>query len=365
MIIGHQRNIAYLERALAKGTLAHAYLFHGPEGVGKRTVAMAAGRSLLCVEGAAELGGPASARADRAPTAAGGLGGCGACEDCELVERRTHPDLLVLSAEEPLIAEEGRGIGIRNIHELQRRLALSAWRGGRKVVIIDGAEALSAEASSALLKTLEEPDAATTFFIITSSPGAILETIRSRSVPMSFTAVGEDEITGLLGGVPPARRRSIAALAAGRPGLVLRLARETEFFEEFQGAEAERAQLCRADLGEQLNFSERASREPAALASFLGYLLYDLYSGLHAALASSGAAPAVASVPAPRRGLAPVGLRPARGERLAGESIAGRAKLLGVLLERVALLQTTTVNRRLIADSVFVELAARGGRHPA
>ncbi len=344
MVIGHRRQIRYLERALAKGALAHAYLFHGPEEVGKKTVALAVARSLLCE------------RPQPAPAVV--LGGCRTCEGCRGVDAFTHPDLFVLALGWLLVAEDNtREIGIRNIHELQRRLALSAWRGGRKVVIIDGAEALSAEASSALLKTLEEPDAATTFFIITSSPGAILETIRSRSVPMSFTAVGEDEITGLLGGVPPARRRSIAALAAGRPGLILRLARETEFFEEFQEAEAERAELCRADLGEQLDFSERASprrgrspgatvvrhsaelvsrgasREPLTIESFLEYLM-----------------------------------RHERSELLSGLPTAGtaeRASFLRSLLERVALLQTTTVNRRLVADSVFVELAAAGGRYPA
>lgn len=310
MIVGHERNTRYLERTLANGMLAHAHLFSGPEAVGKRTLAVAAASALLC-----------SGKRPRM------LGGCGFCEDCRLVLAAAHPDLILLSASRPLMPDDGRGIGIKSVRELERLLALRPWRGGRKVVIIDGAEDLSRDAQSALLKTLEEPDERTTWFLVASLPDLLLATIRSRCVPLGFGALDDEALAPLLDGVPPVRRRLIRELAEGRPGLAARLARDKNFFETFREMRDEFALALRSHLGDQFAFSERASREPAALESFLAYLIRHERSLLIADLSSA--------------------------------AVAGRTRFLSSLLEKLALLQGTTVNRRLIADDVFVELATR------
>ena len=326
MLVGHRRNIRYFETALAKGTLAHAYLFHGPEAVGKRTVAMAVAQSLLCSGTPRnKLGGcppdrPAPPELQRGERAGGG------CEDCRLVSGGTHPDLIFLSFERLLVEEDlKRAIGIKNIHELQRRLALAPWRGERKVVLMDGADVLSREAQTALLKTLEEPQSTTTFFLISDRPDGLLPTIRSRSVPMGFAPVADDEMAPLLKDASPARGKLILSLASGRPGLVVRLARSKEFFDEFQKERGELVKVFDMHLGDQMAFSEEASREPATVVSLLQRLLSLERAELLNGLAATDE----------------------------------RARFLRSLLDKLSLIESTTVNRRLVVDSVFVELATR------
>ena len=333
-IVGHQRQIRYLERVLEKGTLAHAYLFHGPEGVGKRSVAVAVGQSLLC--------------AKRIPQ----LGGCGVCEGCELVERHTHPDLTVLSVEEPLVAEEGRGppaarlpvgqgragIGIKNIHELQRRLALSAWRGGRKVVIIDQAEALSRDAQSSLLKTLEEPDEKTEFFLIARSPDALLATVRSRALAMHFAILSDEELAPLVAAVPARERPELLSLAEGRPGMLIRLIQERAFLEERRVVAKRRGRSSEMDLARQFAFAEENARDPGVMESLLTHLIAVVRRDLHAAIGEAPQSPTAVS----------------KGHT------ARLAEALALLLERLRILETTTANRRLVADSVFFELSSLG-----
>ena len=319
---------------MQNGTLAHAYLFQGPEGVGKRTVAMAVAGGLLCSgERRGTFGGCSPSQVLPGKTWEG------KCEDCHLMEGLSHPDLILLSADMPLIAEEGRGpstvlragIGIKNVHELSRRLALSSWRGGRKVVLIDGAEALSRDAQAALLKLVEEPDARTTFFFISSSPDLLLPTIHSRSVAISFSTVGESDLRPLVSALPPARQRLLLALAQGRPGVLMRLAADKEFFEEFQEREGAYPKILDADLARQLDFSEKVSREADVLESFFIYLIRCKRAELHDALAASDT----------------------------GQPLTGGI-FLASILEKLSLVRSTNVNRRLILDSIFVELATAG-----
>ncbi len=322
MIVGHTRPIRYLEAVLQNGTLAHAYIFHGPEGVGKKTVALALAKSIFCKEKPERLGG-----CSPSPVLPGKTGE-GTCEDCRLTDELRHPDLALLAADTPLIAEEGRGIGIKNIRELIRRLALSAWRGGRKVVLIDGADALSRDAQAALLKLVEEPDGKTVFFFITASPDLLLPTIRSRGVAINFTEVGESELSPFVGTLPSMRQRSLLALARGRPGVLMRLVADKEFFEELRDREGAYPKILETNLADQFDFSLRASRESDALESFLGYLIRRKRSELHDALGAPG----------PERPFA------------AGAFLAS-------ILGRLSLVRSTNVNRRLILDGIFIELA--------
>lgn len=317
MIVGHARNLAYLHRVLQKGVPAHAYLFHGPERVGKKTVALAFARSLLCREG------------NVAP-----FGGCGSCDECRLVDSLTHPDLILLSLERPLLADEAkREIGVKNTHELMRFLAGTPWRGGRKVAVIDGAEDLSRDAQASLLKTLEEPMPRTVFLLVTSAPGAIADTIRSRSVPLGFGFVSDAELAPLLEIVPIRHRDEFLELALGRPGVLAAASQDPASCEALR-RDAERfAGLLRAGLPEQFAFSDRESREPGRVEAFLLFLLSRLRRDLHAALAKGGF--------------------PFR--------VAG---LLGTILSRLSLLEATAVNRRLVADSIFFEMTLARATRP-
>lgn len=335
-LVGHQRQIRYLGRVLTRGTFAHAYLFHGPEGVGKRSVAVACAARLFCT---------AVQRHTQ-------LGSCGLCEDCELVSKSLHPDLITLSFDQPLVAGKNeREVGIENIHELQRRLSLSAWRGGRKVVIIDQAEALSRDAQSSLLKTLEEPDEKTVFFLIARSPDALLATVRSRALAMHFAILSDAELALLAATVPALERPELLSLAEGRPGMLIRLIQERAFLEERRAAAKRRDRSSEMDLARQFAFAEENARDPGVMESLLTHLIAVVRRDLHAAI---GEAPSPAQR-SPRERWA--GKPPAA---VSQEHTARRAEALAVLLERLRILETTAANRRLVADSVFFELSSFG-----
>ena len=169
-----------LAAALAQGP-AHAYLFHGPPGVGKRATALAFASELL--------GGDPR------------------------VERRTHPDLYVL---EPL----GDQIRIDAIRELRRDLHMRPFEAERRVYLIFGAHLLNDEAADALLKDLEEPPPYAVIVLVADEVGSLPETIRSRCQPVPFRRLSEravrEEVQARAPQLPEEEATSIARVAGGR-----------------------------------------------------------------------------------------------------------------------------------------------------
>jgi len=297
------------------GVLAHAYLLSGPASVGKRTLALAVAGRLLCES-------PNIKRLDA----------CGACRACELARAGTHPDIVFLSRESRLATDAekrgppaGRaGIGIGDIHELRERVSRTPWSGKRIIAVIDGVEALSPDAKTALLKTLEEPGANVIFFLITDAAGAVLPTIRSRAVPLHFAFVSDAELAPLLAGVSVAWQKEYLAFANGRPGVIVRMLNDGAFRASFREDRERFETLRHAGLAEHFAFSDREAKEPGRLEAYLSFLL----ERGHAALPT-----------------APPGER----ERIGA--------ILRSALRTLALVRGTTVNRRLAADSFFFELS--------
>ena len=190
-IQGQDRAVGLLRRAIANGRLAHAFIFAGPAGVGKRATALALARAVLCPE---------------KPDV-----GCGTCIDCRLVGVGSHPDLFI---EDLAMAQAERAtatmLSIEQIRRVCGSLALRPARGTGKVGIIDQAERLTAEAQNALLKTLEEPRGRATLVLVTSNLDALLPTIRSRCQRLLFAPLDDALVTTLL------ERESVAADVAGR-----------------------------------------------------------------------------------------------------------------------------------------------------
>jgi len=188
-ISGHDRQKDVLWRAVRHKRLAHAYLFAGPEGVGKRLTALALVRILFCTE-------------ER---------GCGECPPCRKVDHHNHPDLHIL---EP----DGNSIKIEQIRNLQRDLNLRPHEASRKVCLIEAAETMTVGAANALLKTLEEPRGDTLLILLSSQPQRLLETIRSRCQPLFFARQPLDLLRDALQtqlGVGDAEAHVLAALADG------------------------------------------------------------------------------------------------------------------------------------------------------
>ncbi|MEZ4599461.1 MAG: DNA polymerase III subunit delta' [Syntrophotaleaceae bacterium] len=168
-ILGHEQQKDILRRALATDRLSHAYLFEGPEGVGKRLMAMALARAIFCPEG----------------------NGCGDCAACRKVDHNNHPDLHLL---EP----DGATIKIEQIRTLQKELSYRPLEGTRKICLIDGAEKLNPAAGNALLKTLEEPTRDTLLVLLTAMPEKVLITIRSRCQRLPFLRIPREKLLDVL-----------------------------------------------------------------------------------------------------------------------------------------------------------------------
>ncbi len=195
-ILGQEHAVGMLRRALASGRLAHAYRFEGPEGVGKERVAFALAQALVCER--------------RTPEQSDG---CGVCSACHRAITRSesapqvplHPDVILVGRalySGDLIGrrtDEIKDISIEQIrHVIIDRLALSSHEGRGRLVIIRSAEELSTSAANSLLKTLEEPPQGTHFVLLTAAPGELLDTIRSRTLPVRFGPLPDDALSQIL-----------------------------------------------------------------------------------------------------------------------------------------------------------------------
>jgi DNA polymerase-3 subunit delta' len=156
--------------------LPHAFLFVGPEGVGKKLFARTFAQALLC---------------ERNPEAA--LDPCGACPGCKQVESGTHPD--VLSVAKP---EDRHELPIKVIRDLNHDLGLKPMRGGRRIAIVDDADDLSEEAANAFLKTLEEPPPGSVLILVGTGAEAQLDTVVSRCRVLRFEPLPERELALVL-----------------------------------------------------------------------------------------------------------------------------------------------------------------------
>ncbi len=190
-IAGHAREKELLERALRAGRVAHAYLFAGPRGIGKKTLAMAFAKALNC--SAAGQGGAGGTDGEGE-----GAGYCGACRDCLAIDSGNHENVIVVQPLDKDGAPSEQGIiRIDRVRDVIAALRFSA-QGGRRVVVVDGAERLQPEAANAMLKTLEEPPPGAVIILISSMTRLLLPTIISRCQLLGFRPLSAAEVEDFL-----------------------------------------------------------------------------------------------------------------------------------------------------------------------
>jgi DNA polymerase-3 subunit delta' len=264
------RAVGALRSALRRGRLHHAYLLGGPEGVGKGTAARLLAQAANCEGPGAGSGG----LADDA---------CGTCGPCRKIARGTHPDVFLLE-EERVMAKAGRWepkggrtpskeIVVDQVRDLvDHRLSLRRFEGRRRMVLIDPADAMNVQAQNALLKTLEEPPDDTTLVLVSSSPDALLPTIKSRCLRVAFAPLPEPVIRARLeaAGQPPESARLAAALSGGSLSRALGL--DAEALADRRAALEGAASLSAADAGRWIAFA-REHGEDREVAAGLGELL--------------------------------------------------------------------------------------------
>ena len=201
-LAGHRRLIDLMARAAERGSLPPSLIFAGPAGIGKRRAAVALAQLFNC----------ASPVREPAPDA------CGHCAACRRIARGVHADVLMV---EP--GETG-SIKVDQARQVVERSAYRPFEGRRRVVIVDDADAMETSAQNALLKTLEEPPAASTFVLVTACPDMLLPTVRSRCQRVRFGPLAPAEIAVVLTrdhGFGETEAHAAAALADGSIGQAL------------------------------------------------------------------------------------------------------------------------------------------------
>jgi DNA polymerase-3 subunit delta' len=284
-VMAQDRALGGLRAALRRGTLHHAYLFAGPAGVGKGLAALRLAQAANC-----ERPATPDQPADDA---------CGACGPCRKIEKGTHPDVLWL-AEERVMAKAGRwepkggrtpsrDIVVDQIRDLtDHRLSLRRFEGRRRMVVVDPADAMNAQAQNALLKTLEEPPDDTTLVLVAAGADGLLPTIRSRCLRVTFAPLPAAVIEARLveAGHAPEVARLAASLSGGSLGRALSL--DDEAVAARREALTRAAGLGPADAGAWVAFA-RDHGEDREAAAELGELLLVWWRDVLALQAGAGA----------------------------------------------------------------------------
>lgn len=260
-IVGHSSQIQVLQQSLKKGTLAHAYLFYGPSGIGKETLAREFAKALNCEKGERDA--------------------CDQCPNCHRIEAVTYPDHFVVKP-----TGAARIIKMEEILNLQKKLNLSRFEGRVKTIILTDADRLNEASSNALLKILEEPLEKTYFFLVSSNHDAILATIRSRCRQIPFYPLPLQEVDQILeknGFKEKESRDHLTRLSDGSVGRALR-------WHEEKGGQLRQSLLKFALSGEQsatnaLFVSEQMAKALEGDKSYLWDIL-EILEGIYRDLAA-------------------------------------------------------------------------------
>jgi len=323
-VFGHERIRQLLQRVLAGGRLPPAMLFVGPEGVGKRTLALAAGRTLVCedVEGRRN-------------------GACGTCHACRRSRRGLHPDLFEVKA-------DGAVIKIDQVRTLVREINGRPFEASGRMFVVDDAHLMNEPAANALLKALEEPPPTSHIVLVSALPQGLLPTIRSRCQHVRFGGLPTSLVERHLlarGELDPGEARLRAVLACGSFGAALAFEAESyrtrrddllELLETVDGADA----LERMEAAERLAEAE----DTLSVLTTLRSLLRDV-----AALSLGASIPALNVDVVPRLEALARGRLGARALRLAHEVGEARSAL------------AANANKLIALDLLLDSLSGRSG----
>lgn len=251
-LIGHGWAVDILQAALAHERVGHAYLFTGPEHIGKTTLARTFAQALNCLE----------QDPLRRP--------CGQCRPCRLIAVDRHPDVRLL---EPEVTARGkRSLKIDEVRELQRDLSFAPYEARHKIAILAHFDAASQGASNAFLKTLEEPPPGVVLLLTATEADALLPTITSRCRVMTLRPLTAPALQSALEEgwqVPAPDAARLAHLADGRPGWALRALRDPSLLQERQEQLSVLSQALPKDRARRFDLADRLAKNSEALPDLL------------------------------------------------------------------------------------------------
>jgi DNA polymerase III subunit delta' len=248
-IVGHEWAVQYLRRSLLNQRDAHAYLFAGPEGIGKALLAQRLAQALVC-----ETGKPDP---------------CLLCRACKRVAKGNHPDVRAVSLQTQAEAQKtdaapSKKLGIDTIREWQRDIGLRPFEAQRRVFILDDAQALTDQAANAMLKTLEEPPPYAVLILLSHGAGDLLPTIVSRCRVLRLRPVARESVAATVRdrfNVDPGDAALVAAWSGGRLGWAVRAVEDPDLLEQQQGRLDELIRLGVAGRVARLRWAEERAKE--------------------------------------------------------------------------------------------------------
>jgi len=239
-LLGHEWAVDMLCQHVANETQRHAYLFTGPPGLGRRSLALAFARSLNCSQ----------------PPAPGEF--CGTCRDCSQIAAMQHPDLHIIQAD-----KEGGTLKVEQIRELRKGVLLSPYQAKYRIVLLHRFQEANPSAANALLKTLEEAPSKVILLLTADNAEQLLPTIVSRCEVIRLRSLPILQVEEFLRGkgADDAKAQLIASLSAGRPGYALRLL-EDESALEFRNEKLDDFEkLLSASRVERFAYAEKIAKE--------------------------------------------------------------------------------------------------------
>jgi DNA polymerase-3 subunit delta' len=239
-LVGHEWAVDMLKKHVVNGTTRHAYLFAGPPGLGRRTLALRFAQALNC----------------QTPLDAGIP--CGECRDCKQIEAMQHADLTVIQAD-----SEGGTLKVDQIRETRRTITFKPYQSKYRVAIFLRFQEANDNAANALLKTLEEAPSYAVLILTADSPEQLLPTIVSRCEVLRLRPLKIEEVKQDLEkkGIESDRANLIAHISGGRPGYARQLIESESLLEEREERLNDMQSLIPASRVEKFAYANKLARD--------------------------------------------------------------------------------------------------------
>jgi DNA polymerase III subunit delta' len=328
-LIGHDWAVELLSQNIGRDAVRHAYLFAGPAGVGRLSLALRFAQALNCTQ-PIKPGVP-----------------CGVCRDCRQIDAQRHPDLALVQAE-----AEGGTLKVDQVREARRSLTLKPFQARYRVAIFQRFQEANDNASNALLKTLEEAPSYAVLILTADSPEALLPTIVSRCEILRLRPLPLSLVEELLRsrGADPEKAGLLASVSGGRPGYALQLLNDPAALalraEKLNDLQA----LLPARRVEKFAYADQLARDKDGMRTSLTVWLSYWRDVL---LRAAGASTPIANIDRSRE-----------IESLAGHLKLSEARRVVANLEKALGQLDGNVNARLVAEVLLLDWPKpAGGRH--